>query len=42
MLLGSGRIRNETNRALYNGILFTVIAYVNFSAVLSGVMSLYS
>lgn len=42
MLLGSGRIRNETNRALYNGILFAVIAYVNFSAVLSSVMSLYS
>ena len=42
MLLGSGRIRNETNRTAYNGILFAVIGYVNFTAVLSGVMSLYN
>ena len=42
MLLGSGWIRNDTNRTVYNGILFAVAGYVNFVAVLSGVMSLYS
>lgn len=34
MLLGSGKIRNEMNQALYNGIVFTGIGYVGFVAVL--------
>lgn len=41
MLLGSGRIRNEGNRAVYNGLIFTGIGWVGFAAVLECCISLY-
>lgn len=34
MLLGSGKIRNEMNKAVYHGILFAVIGFVGFSDIL--------
>ncbi|MBQ6564384.1 MAG: DUF2142 domain-containing protein [Clostridia bacterium] len=34
MLLGSGKIRNEMNQALYNGIVFAGVGYVGFYSVL--------
>ena len=34
MLLGSGKIRNEMNQALYNGIVFAGVGYVGFCSVL--------
>lgn len=34
MLLGSGKIRNQMNKALYNGIVFTGLGYVGFCAAL--------
>ena len=40
-LMGSGRIRNDMNPSLYNGIMFAAIGYVNFVAVLYGVMYTY-
>ena len=41
MLLGSGRIRNDGNRALYHGLLFTAMGWVNFAAVLTQCVALY-
>lgn len=42
MLLGSGRVVNRTNRTLYNGILFGIIGYVDFIAVLCVCLGQYT
>lgn len=41
MLLGSGKIRNLVNRTVYNGLAYTAIGFVGFSAVLLNVVALY-
>lgn len=41
MLIGSGMIRNRMNRSVYNGILFAVIGFVNFSGMLFGCINLF-
>ena len=41
MLMGSGKIRNEMNPALYNGLLLGGMAFVGFAAALSTCSSLY-
>lgn len=41
MLLFSGRVRNEVNRAVYNGAFFAGIGFVGFSAVLMKCAALY-
>lgn len=41
MLLFSGRVRNEVNRAVYNGAFFAAIGFVGFSAVLLKCAALY-
>ena len=42
MLLGSGKIQNNINRTVYNGLIYAAIGFVGFSAVLINVAALYS
>lgn len=42
MMMGTGRIVNRTNRALYHGIVFAIICYVDFSAVLFNCLAAFS
>ena len=41
MLLGSGTIRKEGNRAVFNGALFAVMGWISFAAVLTQCVALY-
>lgn len=41
MLVCPGKIRNDLNKTLYNGIFFALIGFVGFSAALTNCMGLY-
>ncbi len=41
MLVCPGKIRNDLNRTLYNGIFFALIGFVGFSAALTNCVGLY-
>ena len=41
MLVCPGKIRNDLNKTLYNGIFFALIGFVGFSAVLTNCVGLY-
>ena len=41
MHIGSGLIKNETNRGWYNGLVFAAAAYVEFACVYNGIIVKY-